>query len=92
MDESVFHSYECANQTRLPIKLKREIIKNRDQFNMAAYGRITTCRFLKMDLKFREHMSEPFEKKLRDSQLGFLFVDFFSSTSIYYDTGYGQKP
>ena len=28
MDESVFHSYECANQTRLPTKLKREINEN----------------------------------------------------------------
>ena len=45
MDESVFHSYECANQTRLPTKLKREINENRDRFNMAAYGRKTLSRF-----------------------------------------------
>ena len=77
MDVSVFHSYECANQTRLPTKLKREINENRDRFNMAAYGRKTLSRFLQLDLRFRDCMSDPFEKKSTDSQLGFLFVDFF---------------
>ena len=91
MDEFVFHSYECANQTRLPIKLKREINENRDRFNMAAYGRKTLSRFLQLDLRFRDRMSDPFEKKSTDSQLGFLFVDFFSATCVYYDTRYGKK-
>ena len=91
MDESVFHSYECANQTRLPTKLKREINKNRDRFNMAAYGRKPLCHFLHLDLRFRDRMSDPFEKKSTDSQHGFLFVDFFSFTCVYYDTRYGQK-
>ena len=79
VDESVFHSYECANQTRLPTKLKREINKNRDRFNMAAYGRKPLCHFLHLDLRFRDRMSDPFEKKSTDSQHGFLFVDFFHS-------------
>ena len=47
---------------------------------MAAYGRKTMCRFLQMDLQLWDRMSEPFEKKSTDSQLGFLFVDFFHSS------------
>ena len=31
------------------------------------------------------------KKKSTDSQLGFLFVDFFSATCVYYDTRYGKK-
>ena len=85
VDESVFHSYGCANQTRLSTNMKREINKNRDRFNMAAYGRKPLCRFLHLDLRFRDRMSDPFEKNSTDSQHGFLFVDVFSFTCVYYD-------
>ena len=77
MDQSVFHSYECANQTRLPTKLKREINENRDRFNMAAYGRKTLSRFLQLDLRFRDRMSDPFEKNPQIANLVFYLWIFF---------------
>ena len=58
---------------------------------MAGYGRKTLCHFLQLDLRFRNRVLDPFEKKSTYSQLGFLFVDLFTATCVNYDTRYGKK-
>jgi len=70
VDESVFHSYECANQTRLPLKLKLKKIKKGDPFYMAAYGRKTVCRFLIKVAQLSDRTSEALEKNHRGRKPG----------------------
>ena len=79
VDESVFHFYERANQTRLPVKLKEKKIKNGDPFNMAAYGRKAVCRFLCKGPQLLDMMSKDFEKNHRGRKPRWLPRDFFST-------------